>query len=261
MACRLTKTVISASIGTAEVGFIPAFCLKMNIFTGYLTRSGQSVRQRIKRHNLTTRSAMLSMTMRIAVLPLIPLTAAAAVPSTADLDQPPSTQAVLSVRTAPEEMAKSSVGVSVTVGESKADEMARKDREAAAAAALQHPTKTVNRVVIARDQDERTNGSLSIDEARAKTAAYAAMYGVDAELMAKIIACESGYNQFAKNSGSSASGYGQFMGGTWDSTVRALGWDASTSPFDGDKNLQATAYLMSVRGTSPWNSSRGCWAR
>lgn len=193
------------------------------------------------------------MTMRIAILPLVPLTATATVPSTADSDQPPSTTAVLSVRNAPVQMAAASAGVNLIVGESKSEELARKEREARAA-------KT-DRIVLSRFRDDRSNGGLSLDEARAKTMEYAAMYGVDAVVMTKIIACESGYNQFAKNSRSSASGYGQFLASTWRSTARALSWDESVSPFDGDKNLQAVAYLMSVRGTGPWRSSAGCWAR
>lgn len=215
----------------------------------------------------TRRSAALAMTMRIAILPLIPLTATATVPSAAESEQPPSTTAVLSVRLAPEEMAKVEVPISVALGESKAQEATRLEREAVAAkAAAEKATKDqvvaqTERIVVSRYRDDRTNGGLTLDEARAKTLEYAAMYGVDPVVMTKIIACESGYNQFAKNSRSTASGYGQFLASTWRSTARALGWDDSVSPFDGEKNLQATAYLMSVRGTSPWNSSRGCWSR
>ena len=238
----------------------------MNTFIGTLRRGVQSVRTRARSLNLkkrfssaSTRGAAFAMTMRIAVLPLVPLTATAVVPSTTDAE-PPSTTAVLAVRTAPAQMAADPVTVSVTIGESHTEEVARTQREAAEAAAANLAEQT-DRVVLSRYRDDRTNGGLTLDEARAKTAEYAAMYGVDPVLMTKIIACESGYNQFAKNSRSTASGYGQFLASTWRSTANALGFDESVSPFDGEKNLQAVAYLMSVRGTSPWNSSRSCWAR
>jgi len=233
-------------------GAIPTFCLHMNIF--------KAINLKTRLAHASNRSAALAMTMRIAVLPLVPLTATATLPSAADSDQPPSTTAVLSVRTAPEEMAATTAAVSVTIGESKTEESARIEREAKAAAKKQLTDQT-DRIVLSRYRDDRANGGLSLDEARAKTVEYAAQYGVDAVVMTKIIACESGYNQFAKNSRSTASGYGQFLASTWRSTARALGWDDSVSPFDGEKNLQAVAYLMSVRGTSPWSSSRGCWAR
>lgn len=245
----------------------------MNTFTGILRRGVQSVRTRARSLNLkkrfssaSSRGAAFAMTMRIAVLPLVPLTATAVVPSTTDAE-PPSTTAVLAVRTAPAQMAADPVAVSVTVGESHTEEVARKQREAAEAAAAAKAAAAANlaeqtdRIVLSRYRDDRTNGGLTLDEARAKTASFAAMYGVDPVLMTKIIACESGYNQFAKNSRSTASGYGQFVASTWRSTANTLGFDESVSPFDGEKNLQAVAYLLSVRGTSPWNSSRSCWAR
>ncbi len=245
----------------------------MNTFIGIVSRGVQSVRTRVRSLNLkkrfssaSSRGAAFAMTMRIAVLPLVPLTATAVVPSTTDAE-PPSTTAVLAVRTAPAQMAADPVTVSVTIGESHTEEVARTQREAAEAAAAAKAAAAANlaeqtdRIVLSRYRDDRTNGGLTLDEARAKTAEYAAMYGVDPVLMTKIIACESGYNQFAKNSRSTASGYGQFLASTWRSTANALGFDESVSPFDGEKNLQAVAYLMSVRGTSPWNSSRSCWAR
>lgn len=207
--------------------------------------------------SVSTRRKAMSVTMRMAVLPLIPLTITPALPqSAADSEQPPSTSAVLAVRTAPEQMAAGQVVVSVAVGASRSEEAAAAPKKTTAV-----NTASVERIVMSRYREDRANGGLTLEEARAKTVQYAAMYGVDAALMAKVVACESGYNQFAHNRSSSAAGYGQFLDSTWRSTARALGWDESVTQFDGDKNLQATAYLMSVRGTGPWASSKGCWSR
>lgn len=89
----------------------------------------------------------------------------------------------------------------------------------------------------------------------------AAKYQVSAATMRGIIKCESGYNQLAKNKRSSAAGFAQFIDGTWKSALRALGYDQSITQYDGEKNIEALAFVLSTQGTRPWNASRSCWSR
>lgn len=160
--------------------------------------------------------------------------------------------AILSLVDAPEDLLmKTEQSLEIVVGESTSDQVIREQREREEAAA---------RLVLARLNSQRDNG-IGFEQALSLTDQYAAQYGIDSNLMSAIIACESGYNQYAKNSKSTASGFGQFLHSTWRSTMRAMGENSNTSPFDGAKNLEATAYLLSVRGASPWYSSAACWAR
>lgn len=208
------------------------------------------------------RSLMASvLALRLAVTPIFP-----AAVSVLAVEKPalPEPSVTLSLRQAPVELFTADKTFELKIGESAVEREARLQREAEEArrrAAEQALVDTVNRNVLSRGAADRQNGGLSPDRARDLTVQYAAQYGVDPVLMSKIIVCESGYNQFAKNSRSTASGYGQFLAGTWRSTIAQLGWDPAISPFDGERNLQATAYLLSKRGTSPWNASAACWRR
>lgn len=83
--------------------------------------------------------------------------------------------------------------------------------------------------------------------------------GVDYELVKNIVACESGWRSDAKNNQSTASGYFQFIFNTWYSTISRLGWVNTTSPFDGERNLEAGIYLLSEGEISHWSSSYNCW--
>lgn len=194
---------------------------------------------------------------RLILLAVMPF---AQIPATAQAATPETPIATLSVQSAPKQLFDhAEPSVNVLIGESKTEQAAREAADAQKRAAEAAQADKLNRFVQSRDGGNRQSGGLSLDEARRLTGVYAAKYGVNADLMTKIVACESGYNQFAKNRRSTASGYGQFLAGTWRSTAKALGFGSDVSPFDGEKNLEATAYLMSVSGTSPWRSSAGCW--
>jgi len=155
--------------------------------------------------------------------------------------------------------------IDVRVGESNTEREVREQKEKEERARREAEEKAqatkaeAERFVLARSG--RSNTGMSVNEALGLTAKYAEQYGVDYNLMSTIIACESGYNQYAKNKYSTASGYGQFIASTWRSTMRSMGRDVNTSPFEGEINIEATAYVLSVQGTRPWNASKGCWAR
>lgn len=180
-------------------------------------------------------------------------------------DDPVTVITHLSLADAPDKLLlESDRSVEIEVGESTVEKEAREKREREERerqAELQRQREEAERFALARHSSRSGASDMSFEEARQLTDKYAAQYGVDANLMTSIIACESGYYQYAKNSRSSASGYGQFLSSTWRSTMRAMGEDPNISPFDGEKNIEATAYLLSVRGASPWYSSYGCWAR
>ena len=75
---------------------------------------------------------------------------------------------------------------------------------------------------------------------------------------APIIACESGGNAHAQNSGSTASGLFQFMDGSWraygGTKFAARAKDATTAQ---QTQIANTAYHRS--GLTPWTASRHCW--
>jgi len=83
-------------------------------------------------------------------------------------------------------------------------------------------------------------------------------YNVDAGLMKRIIKAESGGNANAKNRNSSASGCGQFIAGTWSSTLRQMGREWIT-PFDAKTNVEAMAFKISRGGIGAWNASKSKW--
>jgi len=155
--------------------------------------------------------------------------------------------------------------IEVRVGESNTERATReqKEKEEREKREAEEQAKAVkeqtDRFVISRSG--RATTGMSLEEALVLTNKYAEQYGVDYNLMSKIIACESGYNQNAKNRNSTASGYGQFIASTWRSTMKSMGRDINTSPFEGETNIEATAYVLSVQGTRPWNASRGCWVK
>lgn len=85
-------------------------------------------------------------------------------------------------------------------------------------------------------------------------------YRVDAGLMRRIIKAESGGNANAKNKNSSASGCGQFIAGTWNSTLRQMGREW-VSPFDARTNVEAMAFKISRGGIGAWNASKSKWSK
>ena len=91
------------------------------------------------------------------------------------------------------------------------------------------------------------------------TAKYGAMYGVDVDLLNRIIKAESGGNPAARNPRSTASGCAQFIQGTWASTRRQMGREWVT-PFDAEANVETTAWKIANGGLNAWNASRSKWA-
>lgn len=85
-------------------------------------------------------------------------------------------------------------------------------------------------------------------------------YGVDADLMTRIIRAESGGNPLAKNKNSTASGCGQFIRGTWAGTLRQMGVEWVT-PFDAKMNVEAMAFKISRGGIRAWDASKSKWSK
>lgn len=152
----------------------------------------------------------------------------------------------------------------IEVGESYREQDERISREQAEAAAQ---ALLAARSVLPRESASpaRTGAPVPAAVVERETVAgelidkYAAQYGVNASLMRHIVKCESGYNPNAKNANSTASGYAQFIRGTWRSVMGRMGYDLETSPFDGEKNIAALAYLLSVEGSGAWAASQHCW--
>jgi hypothetical protein len=96
----------------------------------------------------------------------------------------------------------------------------------------------------------------SKDEVQALIRQYAASYGISANLPLAVARCESGYNQFAKNKSSSASGVYQWLSSSWANQPAAAG---GVSVFDADANVRAAVWLIAHGKISPWNSSINCW--
>jgi len=79
---------------------------------------------------------------------------------------------------------------------------------------------------------------------------YSNLYGIQSVTPLCIAKLESGYNQFSKNSSSTASGVFQYLNGTWASTDEGK---AGYSVFDADANVKAAIKYMSSRlNTKPW---------
>lgn len=85
---------------------------------------------------------------------------------------------------------------------------------------------------------------------------YSLVYGIQSEGPLCIAKLESGYNQFSKNSGSTASGVFQYLSGTWKSTDEGkLGF----SFFDAEQNVKAAVkYMASRLNAKPWVVAPKC---
>jgi soluble lytic murein transglycosylase-like protein len=88
---------------------------------------------------------------------------------------------------------------------------------------------------------------------------FSIKYGVDYELARAIINCESGFDRTVKNPSSSASGYWQFINGTWSSTIKRMGLPADTDKHDPVYSMQAGAWLLANDGSHHWDASKQCW--
>ena len=85
-------------------------------------------------------------------------------------------------------------------------------------------------------------------------------YGVDADLMTKIIKAESGGNPLAKNKNSTASGCSQWIRASWSGVLKQMGreWD---TPFNAKLNVEAMAFKISRGGINAWNASKSKWSK
>lgn len=79
------------------------------------------------------------------------------------------------------------------------------------------------------------------------------VFGKDAPLMTKIAKCESGLNPNAKNKTSTARGLFQVM-----SSVHGVQEKWLYNPM---VNALIAKQLYDRQGTTPWNSSMGCWSK
>lgn len=183
------------------------------------------------------------MALRLALLTIMPqpvLAQAAPVESANSLPTKSAAEQWLST---------SADGYNLTVTTSR-----RQESERATSAVSTRSTLPRERVVPAVEILSRERVEALIDQ-------YAAKYQVSSTTMRGIIKCESGYNQLAKNKRSSAAGFAQFLDGTWKSAMKSLGYGLSFTQYDGDKNLEALAYVLHTQGTRPWNASKACWSR
>jgi hypothetical protein len=98
----------------------------------------------------------------------------------------------------------------------------------------------------------------SKEEIQALIRSYSAQYGISASLPLRIANCESGYNQFSKNSHSTASGVFQYLSGTWKNTPAGK---QGISVFDAEANVKTAVSSIAINGTAPWNASKRCWDR
>lgn len=183
-----------------------------------------------------------ALAIRMALLTIMPVPSVARAASTETSVSLPTSTAV------DEWLGATDNGYNLTVTTSRRQETEQAVAAASARTSLARE-RTAGVVILSREQIETY-----IDQ-------YAAQYQVNAAIMRAIIKCESGYNQLAKNSRSSAAGFAQFLDGTWRSAMKALGYDTAITQYDGAKNIQALAYVLSTQGTRPWNASKACWAR
>ena len=96
----------------------------------------------------------------------------------------------------------------------------------------------------------------SKDEVIALIKAYAQQYGLSSETPLCIAKGESGFNQFAKNAASSASGVYQYLTSTWKATDEGK---AGMNVFDAEANIKAALkYMASRRSTAPWVAAAKC---
>jgi soluble lytic murein transglycosylase-like protein len=77
--------------------------------------------------------------------------------------------------------------------------------------------------------------------------AFASLGAAAQQWALRVAKCESGYNPYAVNRSSGASGLFQFLPSTW----AGLPW-RSSSPFDPNANAQAAAYLYNRSGPNQW---------
>ena len=87
--------------------------------------------------------------------------------------------------------------------------------------------------------------------------------GDSAQILDRIIQCESGWRVDIKNKSSSATGLAQFINSTWVSTRIKMGKDPDYKyRIDPYEHIDALIFLWDDgRGSSNWLESRPCWGR
>lgn len=84
------------------------------------------------------------------------------------------------------------------------------------------------------------------------------LFGDDSFL--PIIACESGFNTYAKNPNSTASGLAEFINSTWVTERKRMGRDPSLDlKSNWIENIETAYYTVKHDGIGHWSSSRPCW--
>lgn len=103
---------------------------------------------------------------------------------------------------------------------------------------------------------------------------FTTVLDVNRDLAHNIIMCESGIrgnkeiadyqrtqHTLIKNVISSASGYWQFINGTWRSTMYQIGLPTNTDKHDRVVSIAAGVWLLGKDGTGHWSESRPCWSK
>ena len=85
-------------------------------------------------------------------------------------------------------------------------------------------------------------------------------YGVDPDLMTRIIKVESGGNPLSKNKNSTASGCSQWIRSSWSGVLKQMGREWTT-PFNAKLNVEAMAFKISKGGIGAWSSSKSKWSK
>jgi soluble lytic murein transglycosylase-like protein len=82
---------------------------------------------------------------------------------------------------------------------------------------------------------------------------YSKQYGVSTVTALRVAKCESGYDPYAKNQNSSATGVFQFISGTWLSVVKMRGQEYTLEDRkDAEKNIDNALWLAAKEGWGHW---------
>lgn len=123
------------------------------------------------------------------------------------------------------------------------------------------PTIPTQRMGVSNRRNNSSNKgysgrSYTKEEVQALIVSYSEQYEINPDVPLCIAKLESGYNQFAKNKTSSASGVFQYLAKTWSGTDEAR---HGSSVFDADANVKAAIkYMASRRNTQPWEVRHKC---
>ena len=121
---------------------------------------------------------------------------------------------------------------------------------------VKQPVMQAKVVSVAKAEPAPVGKNYSKEEVQALIVHYSAVYGIDPKTPMCIAFRESGYNQFSKNSRSTASGVFQYLKGTWKGTDEGK---AGMSVFDADANVKAAVKYMAIhKSTQPWEVRSMC---